>query len=107
MPVFEHLYAVAVSDAARSITVDNTSTRLPLATIHGTPLIKVVEITVEGAQIRWWDDSTAPTASVGRIANIGTFIVLDNTSRIENFRAIRTTATNATLRCAYLAPAGP
>ena len=103
MPMVDALYAVDVGDAARSLTVGASSTRLPINTIRGQPIIQKVELTVETAQIRWWDDGTDPTASVGQVANVGTRIVLANRNRIENFRAIRTGSTSATLRGVYLA----
>lgn len=60
-------------------------------------------IIVEGAQIRWRDDGTDPTSSVGSIANVGAVISLNNRNRLENFRAIRTGSTSATLNVSYLA----
>lgn len=60
-------------------------------------------IIVETAQIRWRDDGTDPTASVGFLANVGTIITLDNRDRIERFRAIRTGGMSALLGVSYLA----
>lgn len=91
------------SVATEAITVDNTSggVRLTLSNIYTTPPRHAVTITVEGAQLRWLKDGTAPTATTGHIANVGTVIVLENANDLVNFRAIRTTATNATIRCTY------
>src|SRR3990167_3036916 len=58
---------------------------------------------VETAQIRWRDDGTDPTTTVGFLANVGTVLTLDNRYRIEKFRAIRTGGTSALLNVSYLA----
>lgn len=60
-------------------------------------------IIVEAAQIRWRDDGTDPTTSVGMVANPGTVLTFDNRDRLEKFRAIRTGSTSATLSITYLA----
>lgn len=60
-------------------------------------------VIVETAPIRWRDDGTDPSASVGMIANPGTILTLDNRDRIEKWRGIRTGATSATLSVSYLA----
>lgn len=99
MPMVSQLRTVSVA----SITVADSSTRLPINTIRGTPLIQQVEMTVEDAQIRWWDDGTDPTSTVGQVANVGTRIVLANRGRIEGFRCIRTGGTSATLQTEFLA----
>ena len=92
------------------ITVAASSTRLTLANVRGAasgsaspqPWAEKVIITVETAQIRWRDDGTDPTSSVGHLANVGTIITLDNRNRIDRFRAIRTGSTSALLNVSYL-----
>ena len=60
-------------------------------------------VIVETAPLRWRDDGTDPTSSVGMIANPGTILTFDNRDRLEKFRAIRTGSTSATLSVTYLA----
>ena len=62
-----------------------------------------VLLTVGTATIRWLDDGTDPTSTVGHLAYAGDVINLDNRNRIEKFRAIRTGSTSAVLDASYLA----
>lgn len=57
--------------------------------------------TLETAQIRYRYDGTAPTAAVGHLAEIGDVIVIEGTSNIANFKAIRTGSTSGVLRITY------
>lgn len=84
------------------LTVGASAIRLTIANIVTTPPVEKVILTVEDAQIRWRDDGTDPTASVGRLANPTDVLTLDNRNRIVNFRAIRTGGTSATLNVDYL-----
>ena len=61
----------------------------------------VAMIQAEAKDGRWRDDGTNPTSAEGHLANVGTVLVLDNRRRLEQFRAIRTGATSATLRVTY------
>ena len=88
----------SLPSAFESVTVDDTADILTAAT-YGTS--KRALLTVETAQIRFRLDGTAPTSSVGHIANAGDQIVLASNGDIANFKAIRTTSTSATLRCSY------
>ena len=88
----------SLASAFESVTVDDTADILTAAT-YGTS--KRALLTVETAQIRFRLDGTAPTSSVGHIANAGDQIVLASNGDIANFKAIRTTSTSATLRCSY------
>lgn len=89
--------------AHESITVDNTSggVRLTPAYVLATPHAKAATITVESAQMRWTKDGTAPTTTVGHLANVGTVIQLDNGNDLSKFRAIRTGSTSADLHVTY------
>ena len=89
------------SARTESVTVGATSTGLTRANYDRvSPPVGAV-ITVETAQIRWWDDGTDPTASEGYLSNVGAVITLDSPARAAGFRAIRTGGTSATLRVAY------
>ena len=59
------------------------------------------EMTLETAQIRFWDDGTDPTASVGILVEIGDTIVLNSAAQIANFKAIRTGTTSGVLSIQY------
>lgn len=59
------------------------------------------EITLETAQIRFWDDGTAPTTTVGRIVNIGDEIILNTAAQVTGFKAIRTSASSGKLMVQY------
>ena len=52
---------------------------------------------VETAQIRYRTDGTAPTATVGVIADVGDVLTIWGSADIQAFRAIRSGATSATL----------
>lgn len=57
-------------------------------------------LTVEGDQIRWTCDGTAPTGAAGHRANVDDVIRLVGYDAIRLFKAIRIT-TDATLRVTY------
>jgi len=89
------------------ITVAATAIGLTVANIRGYGsnrfAAEKVIVIVETAPIRWRDDGTDPTSSVGMVANPSTILTFDNRDRIEKFRAIRTGSTSATLSVTYLA----
>lgn len=58
-------------------------------------------LTVESASLRFREDGTDPTSSQGHLLNVGAVLTLDNPSRMEKFRAIRSGSTDATLRISY------
>ena len=97
MPVAGQLVAFA----QERVTVGASSIGLTIATFLATPPAKVALISVESAQTRWLDDSTAPTSSTGHVANPTDTLTLDSLQRISNFRAIRTGSTSATLQVTY------
>lgn len=59
------------------------------------------EITVEVAEIRYWDDGGDPTASEGHAVDEHDIIILDTDAAIENFKAIRTGGTSGVLMVSY------
>ena len=100
MAFASELYAAATE----ALTVDATSggVRLTLSNLlNTTPPTKAATLTVETAQLRWLKDGTAPTASAGHVANVGSVIFLDNANDLVNFRAIRTGSTSALIRVSY------
>lgn len=61
-------------------------------------------ITVETAEMRFTEDTTAPTTTRGHLVNIGDVIkYMDNDWRgaLLNWRGIRTTATSAVVEATY------
>lgn len=89
------------------ITVAATAIGLTTANVRGYGSNRFAAeravIIVETAPIRWRDDGTDPTSTVGMIANPGTILTLENRDRTEKWRGIRTGATSATLSVTYLA----
>lgn len=97
--------------AHEAITVDNTSGGKSLTasnyrqTLIGNNVVQNRDaeralITVETDQIRWTYDGTAPTSTVGHLAEAGDAIELLGYENIVKFRAIRVT-NNATIRVTY------
>jgi|SRR3990167_9584970 len=84
------------------IVVADASIGLTLTNVTATPPVKKVEIFIEDAQIRFLEDGSAPTSSVGEIANPFDRITLWGTEQAYKFRAIRTGGTSATLHARYL-----
>lgn len=56
---------------------------------------------VEAQPLRWRDDGTDPTATVGTLRAAGDVITLYGPESIEQFRAIRSGETSAKLNIAY------
>ena len=88
--------------AEEDITVSNSAVRLTLANIFVTPPLRRVELFVEDAQIRIRTDGSSPTSSVGEILNPFDRFTIRNPGDAENFRAIRTGSSDATIRARYL-----
>lgn len=86
------------AQAFEQLTVADTITALTSATYAGTRFA-VVEI--RDAAISFRIDGGNPTSTVGHIATDGTLIELTSLSDITNFKAIRTTATSATIAITY------
>lgn len=64
-----------------------------------------VVIITETDNIRWRDDGTAPTSTVGMICTALNVIQLEDATQIANFQAIRdqSAATDVTLNCSFYA----
>ena len=54
---------------------------------------------LEAAQVRWRDDGTAPTASVGHLLEIGQVLTYDGP--MNKIQFIRTGGVSGTLPCSY------
>ena len=86
--------------ATDQITIDSTAGGKTL-TAANTNGCKRAIISVEVAPIRYVDDgATTVTSSLGLLANVGDQIILIG-PEVQNFKAIRTTGTSATLTVEY------
>ena|SRR3990167_10297420 len=88
-----------------SLTVSNSVENLTSAEYtdsDGNRAVKAL-ITIEGAQIRWRIDGTDPAANEGHLSNPFDNIVLNNSSDVRNFKAIRVGLIDATIRVTYSA----
>ncbi len=83
-----------------SVTVDNTVGGVGLTALTYGTNTKAM-ITVEGATFRFRIDGGAPTSTVGHQAQVGDVIQLTSNEDIANFKAIRDTATDATIHVTY------
>ena len=63
--------------------------------------VKRAVITVETAQLRYKYNGDDPTASEGHVSQPQDIITIRGTQNIQNFRAIRTGSTSATLHITY------
>ena len=82
--------AVTVAGTSKALTAGTYSTR------------RYALITVETAPIRFTLDGTPPVAATtGHLVYAGDQIELDSNEDITSFRAIRETATSATLQVTY------
>ncbi len=85
-----------------TVSVTNSSTLLTRAA--AAPNGHVADfaiITIEDADLRFWLDGTAPTASVGHLAPSGSTLRLESAAEVAGFRGIRTAGSNATLYVSY------
>jgi hypothetical protein len=79
-------------------TVTVATTAIGVVASSGDNVAHRAVITVETAQIRFRYDGTAPTATVGHLAEIGDRLTIEGRANIRNFLAIRTGATSGTLQ---------
>ena len=93
--------------AKESLTVSSTALGFTAATYNagrsdsaGARVDEAIFI-VETAQIRYWLNGDAPTSSVGLLGEVGQIIILKGRHDIENFKAIRTGSTDATLSAQF------
>ena len=63
-------------------------------------------MTLEGNNVRWTMDAvTTPTsAGVGHLWYVGQSLMLEHPDELRNFRAIRSSATDATIKVTYRSP---
>jgi len=87
--------------AYESVTVSSTAVGLPSASTYSSYRLLKAYITVEDAGVRWRIDGTAPTAIEGHLLNSGDTLSLEDPVSIANFKAIRSTTTDAKLRVTY------
>ena len=80
-----------------AITVTDTATGL--TTIPATANKAIV--TVETASLRYRDDGTNPTSTVGHFMRPGAVIFLTGRNAISNFNVIRTGATSSKINVDY------
>lgn len=85
-----------------TITVAGTAIGFTSSKINSTPKPKKVFITTESAQLRYRFDGTDPTSSVGHLLVPTQSLTLEGFSQINNFKAIRTGATSATIQVSFL-----
>src|SRR3990167_1709571 len=84
--------AVTVADSAIGLTKSKFIPAIPAA---------AAILSLDTAHLRYLVDGTPPPASVGRLANPASIIVLRNPSELDTRSAIRTSSTSATLRVTY------
>ena len=84
--------------AFETITVSTTAIGFTSATFGNAD---VAEVTLDGADIRFRLDGTAPTASVGHLLRDGDVLTIRNQTDIANFSAIRNAGANATISVSY------
>lgn len=92
--------AQPVAVSFETLTVGTTAVGLATGTItpgSSTDKVDLCRGRLEVAQVRYRDDGTAPTASVGLLLEVGDLIAIDGSDNITNFRAIRTGGTSGTL----------
>ena len=88
----------AWADAYEAITV-NTVIGLTTATVGNNSWGMC---RLETAEIRYTlDGATTPTDAIGVVLEPFEWIVFNNPFEMKNFRAIKTTATNGSLKCHY------
>lgn len=94
-----------IAFAFESITVDNTAGGVGLTASTyrpaGAAQAEVAFVTVEDGPCRYRYDGGTPTSTVGHKASNGTILVLKGQHQMDNFKAIRTGTTDATLRVSY------
>lgn len=69
---------------------------------NGHPMATNATCRLEGTEVRYRLDGTAPTPTVGTLLEVGDTLVLSGNDILNNFKFIKTTAaagTNATMDC--------
>ncbi len=85
-----------------TVTVADTAIGFTAATM--TPDVKGVFCTLETAQVRFWIDgsTTAPTATVGHLLEVGQTLTILNWAAIRSIMFIRTGGTSGVLQVTFL-----
>jgi hypothetical protein len=85
------------------IAVSNTAITLTALKYQPTGADKADSafITLEGGDIRYRYDGTAPTATVGHLLSDGGFLVLIGQNQMEKFKAIRVGGRDGSLSVTY------
>jgi hypothetical protein len=85
------------------LTVDATSGGKPLPSIP--PDAEFALVSLETAPIRWTDETTAPTATVGHLltppASDSVYLMIEGRLRLTQWRGFRTTATSGAVQVTY------
>lgn len=82
----------------QNITIDNTSGGVGLTV---PPMAMRAVLTVEAQPLRWTDNGTAPTTTVGILELAGSRFELYGKDSMLAFRAIRTTGTSSAIGISY------
>jgi hypothetical protein len=88
----------SISVGFEQITIEATAKVLTAAEYKNA---QKASISVETADIRYRLDGTAPTATIGKLAEDGDEIILESAEDIKNFKAIRTGSVSAVLNIDY------
>ena len=89
---------LTVSSTAKILTASKYSVAATSTTFAGSANIAVIDIETDA--IRWWDDTTVPTAAVGHKVAAGAQITVCGILAIRQFQMIRVT-TDATATISY------
>ena len=89
--------AITVSNTAVGFT---SSARKPASGNYSGVTAKIAKVSVETDSIRWSQDSTSPTSSVGTLQYATDVFYVYGAQNIANFKAIRVT-TDATIQVQY------
>lgn len=87
--------------ASETLTVANTPVGASASLLVNQPAVQKASFIVEGAPVRITVDNTVPSASVGMPFNPGDLVTIEGDEDIKAFKAVRTTATSASLYVTY------
>lgn len=92
---------LTIDDTVGGVGFSTSKTYGPVDTFMPLRACKEVFCTLETGPIRFTLDGTAPTTTTGHLMNAGDTLTIRNAFDIQNFRAIRTTATSGELFVTY------
>src|SRR6266487_2442220 len=88
--------------AFEQVSVTNVAVGFTAATFNAVGNVAIcATVNVEGAQVRYRIDGTAPTATVGAILEAGDELIVWGTMDINSIQFIRTGGVSATLNVHY------